>query len=64
MSHDSKATRQGYPELTNQQKVEYLIDGLRPRVQFLMSWLRRQRHPDLAIPSTAYAAALLCVKDL
>ena len=64
MSHDSKATRQGYPELTNQQKVEYLIDGLRPRVQFLMSWLRRQRHPDLAIPSTAYAAALLCEKDL
>ena len=64
MSHDAKAKRQGYPELTNQQKVEYLIDGLRPRVQFLMSWLRRQRHPDLAIPSTAYAAALLCEKDL
>ena len=64
MSHDAKAKRQGYPELTNQQKVEYLIDGLRPRVQFLMSWLRRQRHPDLAIPSTAYAATLLCEKDL
>ena len=29
-----------------------------------MSWLRRQRHPDLATPSTAYAAALLCEKDL
>ena len=44
--------------------MEYLIDGLYPRVQFLMSWLRRQRHPDLATPSTAYAAALLCEKDL
>ena len=64
MSHDTKAKRQGYPELTDQQKVEYLIDGLRPRVQFLMSWLRRQRHPDLATPSTAYAVALLCEKDL
>ena len=64
MSHDAKARRQGYPELTDQQKVEYLIDSLRPRVQFLMSWLRRQRHPDLATPSTAYAAALLCEKDL
>ena len=63
MSHDAKAKRQGYPELTDQQKVEYLIDGLRPRVQFLMSWLRRQRHPDLATPSMAYAAALLCEKD-
>ena len=37
MSYDTKAKRQGYPELTDQQKVEYLIDGLRPRVQFLMS---------------------------
>ena len=64
LSHDAKAKRQGYPELTDQQKVEYLIDSLRPRVQFLMSWLRRQRHPDLATPSTAYAAALLCEKDL
>ena len=64
MSHDAKAKRQGYPELTDQQRVEYLIDGLRPRVQFLMSWLRRQRHPDLATPSTAYAAALFCEKDL
>ena len=64
MSHDAKAKRQGYPELTDQQKVEYFIDGLRPRVQFLMSWLRRQRHPDLATPSTAYAAALVCEKDL
>ena len=32
MSHDAKAKRQGYPELTDQQKVEYFIDGLRPRV--------------------------------
>ena len=37
MSHDMKARRQGYPELTDQQKVEYLVDSLRPRVQFLMS---------------------------
>ena len=29
-----------------------------------MSWLRRQRHPDLATPSTAYATALVCEKDL
>ena len=64
MSHDTKAKRQGYPELTDQQKVEYLIDSLRPRVQFLISWLRRQRHSDLATPSTAYAAALSCEKDL
>ena len=26
--------------------------------------MRRQRHPDLATPSTTYAAALLCEKDL
>ena len=32
MSHDAKAKRQGYPELTDPQKVEYLIDGLCPRV--------------------------------
>ena len=28
MSHDAKAKRQGYPELTDQQKVHYLIDSL------------------------------------
>ena len=28
MSHDTKAKRQGYPELTDQQKVDYLIDSL------------------------------------
>ena len=64
MSHDAKAKRQGYPELTDQQKVDYLIDGIQPRIKFLMSWLRRQRHPDLATPSTAYSAALSCEKDL
>ena len=64
MSHDAKARRQGYPELTDQQKVDYLIDGIQPRIKFLMSWLRRQRHPDLATSSTAYSAALSCEKDL
>ena len=64
MSHDAKAKRQGYPELTDQQKVDYLIDGVQPRIKFLMSWLRRQRHPDLATPSTTYSAALSCEKDL